>query len=973
MDAGAVGDPLCLEDQRQRGRLHRPHRRLRPRRQRAACEKSQNVAAQGAVGFVLVNDEVHGDSLLGDEYALPGVFISSRRRSRAAGLAGHGHRPRRRDRRHDVRRRRRRSATSWPASRRAAPTGPSTSIVPAVTAPGVDILAAVGSDLVHRRRARLHLGHVDVQPARRRRRRPAQPGPPGLDAGAAAVGADDHGAHQRPQPRRHAGHPVPAGRRAHRRRRGGPRPACCSTRRSPTTSPPTRRRAATRRRSTCRRSPTASASPCARGSARPRCPSTPSAPVPPASRGRRRRRPTTGLALDVDLEHGHGVARRHDGHRRHRRRRRTRPVGETLFGRITLTPEQPGRAGGDDAGRRRPVVRRSCPRRGRGRPPAATPARRSMPGHPVDRGQRVHRLGRSAWCRATPTSGSLAQDPTSADPYDDLEPGRRPPRRGAGRAPPGWSPRSLAAEMPDLDLFVGTGLDTEPRDRGLRLGDRRASTSTATSPTRKPGTWWVLVQNWEGTAAQPDAYTLATGVVPGDRPRQRRRRRPRRRRSRPASPTTSASTGTSPRWRRATSGTAPPCSARRRRRPATSARSRSPSAVEADDVTKTASVAEAASGRHRRLRHHDPAERDAGGPRLHHRRHGSRRAHHRSGVGDRRRRRRRPDDHVGGRRARARSGTVGAATWRRRRPTSPQCAAWAGFVDLGRGRHPVRPARRRHGRPPTAFTNIGPFEHYGQEFPNLDRRRGRPGDGDRRLRRRAVGAAGASPTPTLPNGVIAPLDEVIRTDEFDNPDYLKNDGSRCYHCKSELYDQILARLPELGVGVDVQRGQPGRPGRLPPRPDRRRRAARPAPARRRPGSPRPTCGPWPAWGLPTWDKPASPCLSSRLAPGLAVTAERTARDRGGRGVPEAAGPARLPGATARRRAGPDRSTRRRGGPAGRRRTSASELARRFRELGFRFVTLDLEGFRSGSLNDLVGLEFKARYQDPAGRVPGGVP
>src|SRR5437763_5195550 len=42
--------------------------------------------------------------------------------------------------------------------------------------------------------------------------------------------------------------------------------------------------------------------------------------------------------------------------------------------------------------------------------------------------------------------------------------------------------------------------------------------------------------------------------------------------------------------------------------------------------------------------------------------------------------------------------------------------------------------------------------------------------------------------------------EVIRTAEFDNPDYQRNDGSRCYHCKSELYDQILARLPALRVG-----------------------------------------------------------------------------------------------------------------------------------------------------------------------------
>src|SRR3954468_3259197 len=43
--------------------------------------------------------------------------------------------------------------------------------------------------------------------------------------------------------------------------------------------------------------------------------------------------------------------------------------------------------------------------------------------------------------------------------------------------------------------------------------------------------------------------------------------------------------------------------------------------------------------------------------------------------------------------------------------------------------------------------------------------------------------------------------EIVRTAEFDNPDYQRNDGSRCYYCKSELYDQIIARLPAFGIGV----------------------------------------------------------------------------------------------------------------------------------------------------------------------------
>ena len=214
--------------------------------------------------------------------------------------------------------------------------------------------------------------------------------------------------------------------------------------------------------------------------------------------------------------------------------------------------------------------------------------------------------------------------------------------------------------------------------------------------------------------------------------------------------------------------------------------------------------------------------------------------------------------------------------------------------------------------------------------------------------------------------------EVIPTTEFDNPDYQRNDGSRCYHCKSELYDQILARLPELGVGVvcsganldDLGDYRPGltaaaeRHVRHPLQEAGFTKADVRALAR--------------AWGLPTWDKPASPCLSSRLAPGLAVTPERTAR------IEQAE--AYLKGLGLR-----DCRVRLHEGELARIEVPVAEVARlaaadvrdrlagRLRELGFKFVTLDLEGFRSGSLNDLVGLEVRARYQDPAGRVPGGVP
>src|SRR5262249_45284189 len=114
------------------------------------------------------------------------------------------------------------------------------------------------------------------------------------------------------------------------------------------------------------------------------------------------------------------------------------------------------------------------------------------------------------------------------------------------------------------------------------------------------------------------------------------------------------------------------------------------------------------------------------------------------------------------------------------------------------------------------------------------------------------------------------------------------------------------------------------------------------------------------WNLPTWDKPASPCLSSRLVPGLAVTAERTARIEAAEAYLKSLGlrdcRVRLHEGELARIEVPVAEIARLAQPAVR-----ADLGRKFRELGFRFVTLDLEGFRSGSLNDLVSVEIKDRY------------
>ena len=201
---------------------------------------------------------------------------------------------------------------------------------------------------------------------------------------------------------------------------------------------------------------------------------------------------------------------------------------------------------------------------------------------------------------------------------------------------------------------------------------------------------------------------------------------------------------------------------------------------------------------------------------------------------------------------------------------------------------------------------------------------------------------------------------VVTTEEFSNADYLRNDGARCYYCKSELYDTIVTLLPELEAsvvcsGANLDDMGDYRPGLK-------------AAAERHVRHPLQEAGFTKAdvralaqfWGLPTWDKPASPCLSSRLAPGLAVTPERTARIEAGEIYLKSLGLR-------------DCRVRLHEGELARIELPVSEIARfalpevrealcrRFRELGFAFIALDLEGFRTGSLNSLVSLEIKNRF------------
>ena len=196
---------------------------------------------------------------------------------------------------------------------------------------------------------------------------------------------------------------------------------------------------------------------------------------------------------------------------------------------------------------------------------------------------------------------------------------------------------------------------------------------------------------------------------------------------------------------------------------------------------------------------------------------------------------------------------------------------------------------------------------------------------------------------------------VLNTEEFSQPQYLRNAPDRCYHCKTELYAQMERLLPQLAVralvnGANADDAGDYRPGM---------QAAGEHCVR----SPLLECGITKdevrglaaEWQLPVWDKPASPCLSSRVAYGQAVTPERLAmidraerflRDRNFRVC-------RVryhEGDLARVEVPSDDVPRLCELPL------REEVEAELKQLGFRFVTIDLAGFRSGSLNSLVQIQ-----------------
>ena len=193
--------------------------------------------------------------------------------------------------------------------------------------------------------------------------------------------------------------------------------------------------------------------------------------------------------------------------------------------------------------------------------------------------------------------------------------------------------------------------------------------------------------------------------------------------------------------------------------------------------------------------------------------------------------------------------------------------------------------------------------------------------------------------------------EVISTSELDRPEYARNDGQRCFHCKDELFsvmEQLRAArgFETIAYGVNVDDQGDFRPGQQAAREHQVsapllsagltkqeiRDLAREA-------------------GLRIWDKPASACLSSRIEYGRPVTREVLDMVERGEDAIRALGfrqfRVRHHGDIVRIEIAKEELSRALD-PA-----MAASFTAIFKGLGFKFVTLDLEGFRSGSMNSLL--------------------
>jgi uncharacterized protein len=190
--------------------------------------------------------------------------------------------------------------------------------------------------------------------------------------------------------------------------------------------------------------------------------------------------------------------------------------------------------------------------------------------------------------------------------------------------------------------------------------------------------------------------------------------------------------------------------------------------------------------------------------------------------------------------------------------------------------------------------------------------------------------------------------ETLATAEIENEHYSANPANRCYFCKSELYEKLSAEaiardIPFILDGTNADDIRDIRPGRVAAREKNVR-----SPLAEVGLSKREIRYLSRRAGLAGWEKPASPCLASRIAYGVPVTIERLSKVEQAEQVIRDLGfrefRVRVHGDLARIEISPaemeNALTK-----------DFTELAsRRLSEIGFKYVTLDLKGFRSGSMN-----------------------
>ena len=194
----------------------------------------------------------------------------------------------------------------------------------------------------------------------------------------------------------------------------------------------------------------------------------------------------------------------------------------------------------------------------------------------------------------------------------------------------------------------------------------------------------------------------------------------------------------------------------------------------------------------------------------------------------------------------------------------------------------------------------------------------------------------------------------VPTDELDNPDYTANAPDRCFHCKDTAYQTFTRLAAQLGIavvvdGTNADDASDFRPGR---------RAAREHGVRSplaEAGMTKQNIRDWAReLGLDVWDKPAAACLSSRIPYGSPVTPEKLTRiDRA---------------ESALKALGFRQCRVRDHGDVARIEIDADilplllenrmEITNALKHAGFPYVALDLDGFRSGSMNEVIGVKAK---------------